>query len=114
MTTLHLQCNPPEDTVVSRVALYFNLTPEELRGPSRFKSVSLARQIVMYLLCKDYHASLTECGRAMCRDHTTVLHAVRTIERRIAEDDLLRQQVAQVRKIHAPIVAPSRELAQTI
>jgi hypothetical protein len=58
-------------------------------GTSREGKVTLARQKIMWLVRKNYpQKSLPEIGRAFGdRDHTTVLHAVRKIEKMLAWGD---------------------------
>lgn len=62
------------------VCTFFDIPDDLLRGKSRKKEISFARQIAMYL-CKDMtHYSLKSIGLHFGgRDHTTVIHAVRTI-----------------------------------
>ncbi|MBM4436967.1 MAG: chromosomal replication initiator protein DnaA, partial [Actinobacteria bacterium] len=58
----------------------------------------LARQVGMYLLRLDGGQTLLEIGRALGdRDHTTVLHGVNKIERRLQLDDRLRSDLEGVR-----------------
>lgn len=51
-------------------------------GPRRDKSITYARHVAMYLVRKKTNASYPEIGRAFGnRDHTTVMSAIRKIER---------------------------------
>ena len=66
---------------------FFGVTLSDLRGNNRTSSVTLARQIAMYLARQLTHASLGEVGRAFGgKDHTTVLHAVDKIQALIGTD----------------------------
>ncbi|MBN2104401.1 chromosomal replication initiator protein DnaA [bacterium] len=66
------------------VCEYYEIPDDLLRGKSRKKEIALARQIAMYLSKEMTHYSLKSIGLHFGgRDHTTVIHAIRTI------DDLL-------------------------
>lgn len=59
----------------------FNIRLADLQGKRRHRSVASARQICMYLSRRLTPLSLGEIGGYFGgRDHTTVLHAIRTIE----------------------------------
>lgn len=85
--------------VVDLVAKYFNLSPEKLLSPDRSREVALPRQIAMYLLREDVNISLPRIGEALGgRDHTTVMHAIKTITDKIERDDQLRRRVNNIRQ----------------
>lgn len=69
------------EEIQSVVCQYFEIPDDLLRGKSRKKEIALARQIAMYLSKNMTHYSLKSIGLHFGgRDHTTVIHAVRTIE----------------------------------
>ena len=62
------------------VCQYFNIPDDLLRGKSRKKEIAFSRQIAMYLSKEMTHYSLKSIGLHFGgRDHTTVIHAVRTV-----------------------------------
>src|SRR5471032_102496 len=63
------------------VADYYNLKMLDLKSRNNSKSVSMPRQIAMYL-CKGLtHASLPEIGRSFGgKHHSTVIHSIRKVE----------------------------------
>ena len=65
------------ELIMDRVAAFYDLTHDQLTGPSRKQPLARSRQIAMYL-CRDLtDLSLPKIGQAFGgRDHTTVLHAV--------------------------------------
>jgi len=69
------------DTIIRVVAEYFNISPYDIKGKKRTKSVVLPRQIAMYV-CRDItEFSTTEIGYEFGgRDHTTVMHSVQRVE----------------------------------
>lgn len=71
------------------VANAHNITLAELRGPSRKKHLVRARRefCAMARAIRDerfqghYRFSLPQIGRALNRDHTTVIHALKAVEK---------------------------------
>ncbi|MCW3015588.1 MAG: dnaA [Solirubrobacterales bacterium] len=65
----------------------FSLTREELLSPDRSARIAWPRQVAMYLSREHTRESLPAIGRQFGgRNHTTVMHAVKTITRRISDD----------------------------
>ena len=77
---------PTADVIIDEVCKFYNVEPDVLRGQSRAKDISLARQIAMYQIRRMTNLSLKEIGREFeNRDHTTVLHAIERIEKLVKE-----------------------------
>jgi chromosomal replication initiator protein len=88
------------DDVIAAVLSQFAVGRRDLTGRSRTKDVVLPRQIAMYLLRTETDASLLEIGSELGgRDHTTVLHGIRQIERSLASDPTLRGRVLAIREV---------------
>jgi chromosomal replication initiator protein len=91
------------ETIQRVVAEYFNLSYIELRGKKRTRTVSLPRQIAMYVARKITDYSTTEIGYEFGgRDHTTVMHACQRIEGLLQSDptmDAVLQKL--IRSVHA-------------
>lgn len=68
--------------VESLVADYFKLSLDQCRAKNRKKEIVTARQVMMALLRRHTHQSLTKIGDRYGKDHATVLHAVRTVKNR--------------------------------
>ena len=67
--------------IMAAAASYFGVTVDELCGSSRSRVLVTARQIAMYLCRELTDLSLPKIGQAFGgRDHTTVIHAVKTID----------------------------------
>lgn len=63
------------EDVLRVVSSYYNVTPEDLKGPRRNREITVPRQISMYLCRELTDCSMSRIGDAMGgRDHTTVLH----------------------------------------
>ena len=70
------------DDVIAAAADEVGVNHQELRARNRRPAVVWARQLAMYLARELTGASLPDIGRAFGgRNHTTVLHAVRRVER---------------------------------
>jgi chromosomal replication initiator protein len=75
-------------------ALQFGLTKTDLLSQRRTKQIVGPRQIAMYLAKVMTVRSLPDIGKRFGgRDHTTVLHAVRKIEREIQTDAALKRVI---------------------
>lgn len=68
------------------VAEHFNLAVSEMVSPKRAYAISHPRQIAMYLCRLLTPRSLPEIGRKFNRDHTTVMHALKRVPDRAAQD----------------------------
>jgi chromosomal replication initiator protein len=69
------------DEIQKACAAHYRIDPAEMRSQRRARAVARPRQVAMYLAKKLTPRSLPEIGRIFGgRDHSTVIHAVRTIE----------------------------------
>jgi len=63
------------------VADYYHLKVSELKSRNNAKSISMPRQIAMYLCKSLTSASLPEIGRSFGgKHHSTVIHSIRKVE----------------------------------
>ena len=85
-----LSNQPSIQMIIDAVTAYYDIKLSDLMSKRRHKSVALPRQVCMWLARKYTRYSLEEIGGYFGgRDHTTVLHAVRTIGvRRGADPDV--------------------------
>jgi chromosomal replication initiator protein len=84
---------PSADHVESLVGQALAVEPRLLLSTQRSQRVVFARQVAMYFLRKMIGLSLSAIGERYDRDHTTVLHAVRTIDTRRRCDPEVRRLV---------------------
>ena len=88
------------EEIQKRVAEYFQMDVNDIRGARRHRSVLYPRQVAMFLCRRLTEASLPEIGRAFGgRDHTTVMHAVDKIEHEITQDVHKKQVVEQLNQL---------------
>lgn len=69
------------------VAAYYGLPTIALVRPGNTRPVAWARQMAMYLARELTSQSLPYIGLRFQRDHSTVLHAVRAVSKRIDENE---------------------------
>lgn len=85
------------EMVQKSVAEFFHISLNELRAKRRNKNIVLPRQVAMYLSRKLTNLSLPEIGYAFGgKDHTTVLHSCKKIEKEVAEDGDLKNAVREL------------------
>ena len=77
--------------IIDTVVDYYGVKLSDLQSKRRQKSIAFPRQVCMYLARKHTRYSLEEIGGYFGgRDHTTVMHAVRTIEKQAGDNEQLR------------------------
>ena len=78
-----LPANRPLDveTIQREVARYYRVAAEALREDRRHKALAHARQVAMYLSRRLTKCSFPEIGVHFAKDHSTVISAVRKVER---------------------------------
>ena len=87
------------DEVQRAVVEHFSLRMSDMQSSRRSRSVARPRQVAMYLAKQLTPRSLPEIGKRFGgRDHTTVMHAVKQIERLIDEDPNIAEDVGQIRR----------------
>ena len=85
------------DDIDEAVGRYFGVKKAELHGKKRNRSIAFPRQVCMYLARRHTRYSLEEVGAYLGgRDHTTVLHGVRTVTAQMELDPDVARQVAAV------------------
>jgi chromosomal replication initiator protein len=82
------------ESIQREVAAYFDIKLQDLKGPKRHRAVAHPRMIAMYLARKLTSMSFPEIGsRFGGKDHSTVISAVRKIERLCTEQPTVRSVV---------------------
>ena len=88
---------PSLDAVKRAAMKTFNVSKSDLESPCKQQSIVYPRQIAMYLCRTLTKKSLPQIGRSFGkRDHTTVLHAVRKITKKMDVDPDLAMDVDRV------------------
>ncbi|MBE9181675.1 chromosomal replication initiator protein DnaA [Oculatella sp. LEGE 06141] len=100
--------NPPSeqvaaspDAVITAVSETFNVAVEDLKGNSRRREISVARQIGMYLMRQHTDLSLPKIGEVFGgKDHTTVMYSC--------------EKIAQLKGTDADMARNLRQLSERI
>ncbi len=88
------------DKIQNVVSNYFNISLNEMLSQRRSRPLARPRQIAMFLAKKMTTRSLPEIGRRFAnRDHTTVIHAVKTITRLSEQDDEMKKNIGQIKSL---------------
>ena len=88
------------DKIQNVVSNYFNIPLSDMLSQRRSRPLARPRQIAMFLAKKMTTRSLPEIGRRFAnRDHTTVIHAVKTIVRLSEQDDEMKKNVNQIKSL---------------
>ncbi len=87
------------DHILKVVSEHFGVKVSDLRSDRKFKQIAVPRQIAMYIMRELTRCSFPDIGRRFGdRDHTTVMYAVKKIEKKLSEDVSLRNTVDALRK----------------
>ena len=87
------------DYIIDIVADHFNLDKEAILSEKRTKTVSIPRQICMYLCNELTNLTLTEIAVKLKRsNHSTVIHGVHKIEQDILVDKELEETINVLKK----------------
>ena len=88
------------DKIQNIVSNYFNIPLSDMLSQRRSRPLARPRQIAMYLAKKMTTRSLPEIGRRFAnRDHTTVIHAVKTITRLSEQDEEMKKNIIQIKSL---------------
>jgi len=86
------------ENIQKAVAQFYNISVSDLKSSKKLKIYSFPRQISMYLCRQMTKASFPEIGAKFGgKDHSTVIHAFRQIEKKISEDREIKKTVESLR-----------------
>lgn len=104
--------HPTVQEIIDAVTGYYDVKLTDLLSKRRHKSIALPRQIGMWLARKHTRYSLEEIGGYFGgRDHTTVMHAIRSIDQRRSDDASLDLDVSRLEQQVLAPAKPSPEAA---
>ena len=88
---------PTPDKIIKETSKYYNLSPEDIRGQNRSKSITEARQVSMYLMRSLTNLSLMDIGKEFeGRNHATVLSSIKKIEDLLKTDNNMSAKIRDV------------------
>ena len=89
---------PSLQRIIGEVCQHYHVSRDELSGPRRTARLAVPRQLAMYLGRQHTDLPLAKIGAELGgRDHSTVVHALGAIERRLETDAMLREAVSALR-----------------
>lgn len=88
------------ESIQSAVAKHFRLKAADFKSNSKQRSVARPRQIAMYLIRKYTSLGFKEIGNYFGgRDHTTIMHACREIEKKIESEQDVKDAVEAIQNL---------------
>jgi chromosomal replication initiator protein len=79
------------------VAHAYNITPEELDSSSRRRLFARPRQVAMWAVRKWLNRTYQDIARQFKKDdHTTVIHAIKEVERLLETDPATKDKIADL------------------
>jgi len=87
------------ESIQKSICDHYNLKIGDLKAHRRTQNLAFPRQVAMYLCRKHTETSFPGIGDKFGgRDHSTVIHALKTIERRIKEDPNMQATIATIER----------------
>jgi chromosomal replication initiator protein len=87
------------EDILRIVSRHFAVSKADILSDRRHRSVVRPRQVGMYLAKQLTSRSLPEIGRRFGnRDHTTVLHAIRKIDKEIGDNPRLKDEIEELKR----------------
>jgi chromosomal replication initiator protein len=87
------------DAILKAVSEHFGVKISDLRSGRKHKVVALPRQVAMFLMREMTKCSFPDIGQRFGgRDHSTVMYAVKMIEKKTKDDVSLRNSIETLRK----------------
>ena len=88
-----------ENRIINTVADYYNLTSQQLTGRIRTTQIAMARHIAMYLIRTLLDTPFLKIGVLFGgKDHSTVMNAVKKVEKSLKMDEAIATAVDQLQK----------------
>ncbi|MGB0747154.1 MAG: helix-turn-helix domain-containing protein [Magnetospiraceae bacterium] len=81
--------------IIEIVSQQTGISRKRILSAQRMAGVVRARHAIMYVACTQTEKSLPMIGRALGRDHTTILHGYRKVKSRLRDDEDLAVLVAE-------------------
>lgn len=75
---------PTPNLIITETCKFYHMEESVLRSTLKNKGTAEARQVAMYLIRTMTNLSLPDIGKEFDRDHTTVLYAVKSVEKKMA------------------------------
>lgn len=88
------------DAIAKATSQYYRIPLPDLKSKSRSKEIARARHIAMYLSRKVIHSTQMDIGYYFGgRDHSSVIHAIRTIGSKLKNDSSLSKEIFEIENL---------------
>lgn len=88
---------PSPALIIEYICRYYDVDEEQVRGQGRKRDLMEARQTAMYLIRRMTNLSLNDIGKEFGdRDHTTVLHSLDQVEKKMRTDPAYAEKVKEI------------------
>lgn len=87
------------DLIKDTVAKYYKINISDLSSKNRASSIAYPRQIAMYLCRNMLDCALGNIGSAFEKDHTTIMHGVKQIDKKIKTTDSVKKDIDTLKKL---------------
>lgn len=87
------------ERIIEEVSKTYSVSPDDIRSNKRSANISIARQVSMYIVREITQMSLAPIGEEFGgRDHSTVVYALKALEKQMLKDSRLRGIVDDIIK----------------
>ena len=89
------------ETIIDKIAEYYKILPKDIKGKSRKRHFVKARFIAMYCIKNNTSLTLKTIGDMVGRDHTTIIHSLRTIENTLSlhYNTDLKEELTEIKRL---------------
>ena len=88
---------PTVEDIIAEICKVYRIDQKVIRGQQRDRDAVRSRQVAMYLIRRLCNYSYKDIGKEFGnRDHTTVMHSIEQVERRIAKDAAFSETVKAI------------------
>ena len=90
------------ESIIQIVCSTYDVSLEEMKSSKRNAYINVPRQVVMYL-CREYtDISLSDLGKLLNRDHTTIMYGEENIKKNLDKNAELKEKVDLIKKLINP------------
>lgn len=87
------------DLIKETVAKYFKINVSDLSSKNRASSIAYPRQVAMYLCRNMLDCALGTIGNSFGKDHTTIMHGVKQIDKKIKTTESVKKDIDILKKL---------------
>lgn len=89
------------ETIIDKIADYYKILPKDIKGKSRKRHFVKARFIAMYCIKNNTSLTLKTIGDMVGRDHTTIIHSLKTIENTLSlhYNTDLKEELTEIKRL---------------